>query len=36
MTTKTKNKNTTRRKSKVPYDDLWRIPDALWAKIEPL
>lgn len=36
MTTKTKNKNKTQRKSKVPYDDLWRIPDALWEKIEPL
>jgi transposase len=36
MTTKTKSKSKTRRKSRVPYDDLWRIPDALWEKIEPL
>ena len=36
MSTKTKGKSKTRRKSKVPYDDLWRIPVALWEKIEPL
>lgn len=33
-------RNTTRskalRKHRVPYDDLWRIPDALWEKIVPL
>ena len=34
MSTKTKGKSKTRRKSKVPYDDLWRIPVALWEKIE--
>jgi transposase len=36
MTEKTKNKRKVRKERKIPYDDLWRIPDALWAKIEPL
>ena len=36
MTQKAKTKSRTRRKPKVPYDDQWRIPDALWKKIEPL
>jgi transposase len=36
MTRKTQTKNKTRRKPKVPYDDQWRISDALWKKIEPL
>jgi len=36
MTQKTVKKSRTRRTRKVPYDDRWRIPDALWEKIEPL
>jgi transposase len=36
MTKESETRSTTRRKGKVPYDDLWRIPDALWEKIEPL
>lgn len=36
MTEKAKKKRTVRKERKIPYDDLWRIPDALWAKIEPL
>lgn len=36
MTQKAKTKSRTRRKPTVPYDDRWRIADALWKKIEPL
>lgn len=36
MTKENETKSTARRKAKVPYDDLWRIPDALWEKMEPL
>lgn len=36
MTKETKSKSKPQRKGKVPYDDLWRIPDVLWEIIEPL
>lgn len=36
MTGKSKTKRKTRPKSKPSYTDPWRIPDALWEKIEPL
>jgi transposase len=29
-------KRRVRKERKIPYDDLWRIPDALWEKTEPL
>lgn len=36
MNPKAKKKRTVRKERKIPYDDRWRISDALWAKIEPL
>jgi transposase len=36
MTRKTQTKNRTPRRLQVPYDDQWRIPDALWKRIQPL
>jgi transposase len=36
MIGKTKTRRKTQRKSKESYTDQWRIPDALWEKIEPL
>ena len=36
MTGKTSTKRKVRKERKIPYDDQWRIPDVLWAKLEPL
>lgn len=36
MTGKSKTKDNVRQESKESYTDQWRIPDALWERIEPL
>ena len=36
MTERLQTKRKIRKERKTAYDDLWRIPDVLWEKIEPL